>query len=162
MHTPPWFTIVSFNFMAALIPLSALTLWRKPALWPYLFSLFNGLLVAFIDISAGEVQVPALLLAAFTFFTGFASPRRAWRWGIITGVWVPAFEIARVWLGVSQGHSISETAGSFLAIGFAFVGAYGGSLIRKGATGSVSGEHSVATGSTTGEGKNGGHYDDRT
>ena len=162
MHTPLWLTVVCFNAMAAVIPLSALLLWRKPALWPWPCSLFNGLLVAFIDLGSTEVQVPALLLVAFTFFTGFASPRGAWRWGIITGMWVPVFGIARFFIEKSQVHAFGETAGSILALGFAIAGSSVGSFIRAYAGGSASGEHSARTGSTTGEGINGGHHDDKT
>ena len=130
MHTKLWFTIISFNSMAAYIPVSALLLYRRPASWPYLFSLFNGLLVAFIDLGAGEVQVPALLLLAFTFFTGFASPHRAWRWGIITGIWVPVFQIVRMSFEKYPAVSPAEGWGSLIALGFALSGSYGGSIIR--------------------------------
>ncbi len=135
MRAQLWLTIISFNSMAAYIPLSALILWRRPGSWPYLFSLFNGLLIAFIDLEAGEVQVPALLLLAFTFFVGFASPRGVWRWGIITGIWVPVFHIVRMSLERNSGTSIPEGWGSLLALGFAFAGAYGGSFIHRIAAG---------------------------
>jgi hypothetical protein len=152
MHTHLWLTIVSFNSMAAYIPLSALILYRRPALWPYLFSLFNGLLVAFIDLGAGEVQVPALLLLAFTFFTGFASPGGAWRWGIITGIWVPVFQVVRMSFEISPAISIPEVWGSLLAVGFAFAGSYGGSFARTHGARRGHREHSPLNGSTTGEG----------
>ena len=152
MHTPPWFTIISFNSMAAYIPLSALILYLRPGSWPYLFSLFNGLLIAFIDLGAGEVQVRALLLLALTFFVGFASPRGVWRWGIITGMWVPVFHIVLVSLGRNSGISIPEGWGSLLALVFAFAGSYGGSFIQGISAGKDHREHSPLTGSTTGEG----------
>lgn len=152
MHMQLWFTIISFNSMAAYVGLSALILYRRPALWLYLFSLFNGLLVAFIDLGAGEVQVPALLLLAFTFFAGFASPRAAWRWGVITGIWVPVFHTVRMGLGKNPGMSLPEDWGSLLAFGFAFAGSYGGSFIRTIAAGRDNREHSPLNGSTTGEG----------
>jgi len=152
MHTPLWFTIISFNSMAAFIPLSALILYRKPALGPYFLSLFNGLLVAFIDLGAGEVQVPALLLVAFTFFTGFATPGRAWRWGLVTGMWVPVFHFVRMGLQNVSAIPPGETWGSFLALGFALAGAYGGSFIRTLAAARENREHSPLSGSTTVEG----------
>ena len=154
MHTQLWFTIISFNLMAAYIPLSALILYRRPGTWPYLFSLFNGLLIAFIDLGAGEVQVPALLLLAFTFFVGFASPRDVWRWAIATGIWVPVFHIVRMGLDKSPGVSLNESWGSLLALVFAFAGSYGGSFIQRISAGKDQREHSQATGSTTGEGDN--------
>ena len=154
MHTPPWFTIISFNSMAAYVPLSALILYMRPGSWPYLLSIFNGLLIAFIDLGASEVQVPALLLLAFTFFTGFASPRAAWRWGIITGMWVPVFHIVRVSLEKNSAFSLHEDWGSLLALVFAFAGSYGGSFIQRISAGKDLREHSPSTGSTTGEGDN--------
>jgi hypothetical protein len=154
MHAQLWFTIISFNSMAAYIPLSALILYRRPGAWPYLFSLFNGLLIAFIDLGAGEVQVPALLLLAFTFFTGFASPRGAWRWAIVTGLWVPVFHIVRMGLERNPGASFNESWGSLLALVFAFAGSYGGSFIQRISAGKDLREPSLSTGSTTGEGDN--------
>jgi hypothetical protein len=152
MHTQLWFTIISFNSMAAFIPLSALVLYRRPALAPYSFSLFNGLLVAFIDLGAGEVQVPALLLVAFTFFVGFTSPGGAWRWGLITGMWVPVFHFVRMGIQQTPGISPGETWGTFLALGFALAGAYGGSFIRTLSASRENREHSTLSGSTTLEG----------
>jgi hypothetical protein len=152
MHTQLWFTIISFNSMAALIPLSALVLYRRPALAPYFFSLFNGLLVAFIDLGAGEVQVPALLLVAFTFFVGFAFPGRAWRWGLITGIWVPVFHFVRMGVQHTNGITPGESWGSFIALGFALAGACGGSFIRTLAASRENREHSPLSGSTTVEG----------
>lgn len=131
MHTRLWLTILSFHSMAAFIPLSALVLWRRPALWPWLLSTFNGLLVAFIDLEAGDVQVPALLLIGFTFFTGFASPRGAWRWGIITGIWIPVFQFAQWSIGTNPAFAGPEVWGSFLAPAFALAGSYGGSFTRS-------------------------------
>jgi len=149
MHAGLWLTIISFHSMAAYIPLCALLLYRRPALWPYLFSLFNGLLVAFIDLGASEVQVTALLLLAFTFFTGFAFPRGAWRWGFITGMWVPAFQVGRMFI---EGMPRPEAWGSLLALAFAFAGSYGGRFIRTSGGGGDHREHSTPEGSTTGEG----------
>jgi hypothetical protein len=137
--------------MAAYIPLSALILYRKPGSWPYLFSLFNGLLIAFVDLGAGEVQVPALLLLAFTFFLGFASPGAAWRWGIITGIWVPVFHVVRMSLERNPDASLTEVWGSLLALVFSFAGSYGGSFIRRISAERDPREHSTLTGSTTGE-----------
>lgn len=154
MHTPLWFTIISFNSMAAYIPLSALILYLRPGSWPYLFSLFNGLLIAFIDLGAGEVQVPALLLLAFTFFVGFASPRAPWRWGIVTGMWVPVFHIIRMSIEKNSGVSLPEDLGSFLALAFAFAGSYGGSFLHRISGRTDHREHSPVTGSTTDEGDN--------
>lgn len=152
MHSHIWLTVISFHSMAAYIPLSAILLYRKPALWPYLFSTFAGLMIAFFDIGASEVQVPALLLIAFGFFTGYSSPGRAWRWGLFTGIWVPVFHIIRMMIGIAPSGLLPPEWGSVLALVFAMGGAYGGSLLR-----SVSGEnshreHSALTGSTTGEG----------
>jgi hypothetical protein len=131
MHTNLWLTILSFHSMAAFMPLSALALWRRPALWPYLASMFFGLCVAFIDLGASEVQVPALLLIGFTFFTGFASPRGAWRWGIITGIWTPVFHIVQRSIGTNPALSGPEVWGSLLAPVFALAGSYAGSFTRS-------------------------------
>ncbi|HMK38718.1 MAG TPA: hypothetical protein VK569_05205 [Bacteroidota bacterium] len=155
MHTHLWFTIISFHVAAAYIPLSALLLYRRPSLWPYLASLFNGVLVGYIDIGASEVQVTALLLLAFAFFSGFASPRAAWRWGLMTGIWVPAFHIGGMWIQSTPPIPRPEAWGSLLALAFAFAGAYGGRFIRSAAAGTDEREHSPREGSTTGKGEPG-------
>ena len=154
MHTQLWFTIISFNTMAAYIPISAVILYRRPGSWPHLFSLFNGLLVAFIDLGAGEVQVPALLLLAFAFFLGFDSPGGAWRWGILTGIWVPVFHVVRMSLESTPGAPLPEGWGSLLALGFSFAGSYGGTFIQRISAARGPREHSPLTGSTTDEGDN--------
>lgn len=152
MHSHIWFTVISFHSMAAYIPLSAILLYWKPALWPYLFSMFSGLMIAFFDIGAAEVQVPALLLIAFGFFTGYASPGRAWRWGLLTGIWVPAFHIVRMMMRNAPGDLLPAEWGSVLALAFAMGGAYGGSLLGAAAGVRSRGEHSSLRGSTTVEG----------
>ena len=130
MHTHPWLTVIIFNGMAAFIPISALILYFKPAAWPYLLSLFSGLVIGFVDLGASEVQVPALLLLALAFFVGFASPGGPWRWGILTGIWVPVFEIVRLTVAPGRSPADSPWWGSLLALVFAFAGAYGGSVVR--------------------------------
>lgn len=146
MHTRLWLTMLGFHSVAAFIPLSALLLWRRPSLWPGLISLFNGLLVAFIDLGSSEVQVPVLLLIGFTFFTGFASPRAAWRWGILTGMWIPVFQIVQRGFGADPALTGSEVWGSLLAPVFALAGAYGGSFTRSRAASQEGGTFSARGG----------------
>jgi hypothetical protein len=52
-----------------------------------------GLLAAYVDFHATEVQATVLVLLLFTFAFGFASPRRAWRLGLAVGIAVPLAHI---------------------------------------------------------------------
>ena len=124
------FTIITFNSFVLFLPIAAIILWRRPALWLHLLTLFVGIVIALFDLRASEVQLPAFLLLTFGFFAGFAQPRRAWLWGLMLGVWVPIFGFIALGVGLAPYYP-QQQFGSFIAIVPAFIGSYGGALVKR-------------------------------
>jgi hypothetical protein len=130
MSIQTWFTVIAFNALVLGLFIAAIILWRKPELWLHLWTLFVGVLVGLMDVRATEVQMAILLLLGFGFFAGFNQPRRAWRWGLLLGVWVPLFAFIAVGVGLTQWHMQAQL-GSIMALVPAFLGTYAGVLIKK-------------------------------
>ena len=144
MDTPRWMFAVAFNMMAAYLPVSAVVLFFRPAAWPYLFALFTGLFLGFLDLGATDVQGPALLLLTMSMFVSYASPRAPWRWGILTGIWIPAFAIGRWYASACPPLPGGHPWDASMALLFSFAGSYAGSLIHRYGRGKTNGEHSGA------------------
>jgi hypothetical protein len=124
------FTVIAFNTLVLALPVAAIILWRKPELWLHLWTLFVGVLVGLMDVRATEVQMTVFLLLAFGFFAGFAQPKRAWRWALLLGVWVPIFAFIAMGVGLTQFRA-QQQFGSFIALIPASIGTYGGVLVKK-------------------------------
>ena len=81
-----------------------------------------GLAIAYVDSRPtwddSGVTAGALLISAFAI--AFAARRRPWLWALLVGGWVPAIEF-----GIG-GHPAS-----FIALVFAFVGAYAGNGVSR-------------------------------
>ncbi|HUI10634.1 MAG TPA: hypothetical protein VL221_09925 [Bacteroidota bacterium] len=152
METPRWMFMLAFNLMAAYLPVSAVILFFRPASWPNLFALFTGLFLGILDLSATDVQGPALLLLTFSMFIAYASPRAAWRWGLLTGIWIPVFGAARWFAAGSPPLPGGHPWDASMALIFSFAGSYAGSLIHRYGREDRGREHIAASGSTTGTG----------
>ena len=124
------FTFIAFNALLLSLPIAALVLWLKPQWWLNDLTLFIGVLVALMDLRATEVQMTALLLVAFGFFAGFAQPRRAWRWALLLGAWVPLFGAIAYAARLTNARGVDIVA-SFAAIVFALVGVYAGVIVKR-------------------------------
>jgi hypothetical protein len=124
------FVVIAFNTLVLALPIGAIILWRKPELWLHLWTLFVGVLVGLMDVKATEVQLTVLLLLAFGFFAGFNQPRRAWRWAMLLGVWVPLFAFIAAGIGLTQ-FQMQQQFGALIALIPAFLGAYAGVVIKK-------------------------------
>jgi hypothetical protein len=102
-------------------------------------AVFLGLLVAAFDIVApfgdDTEKGTIVLLAASGGLLGFLQPRRPWRWGTTTGVWMPLSHGLFYLLG--WGHAINPNTFPayvlLLAVSVAICtgGGYAGSLLRK-------------------------------
>jgi hypothetical protein len=81
-----------------------------------------GLLIAFIDSSPGwdDTGISAGMIFLASALFGAISPERAWLWALAVGSWIP-------FLSILHQHNY----GAFLALAFAFPGAYAGALLRK-------------------------------
>ncbi len=125
-----WFTFFAFNALVLSLPIAAIILWLKPHWWLNLLTLFIGVLVGLMDLRATEVQMTAFLLIAFGFFAGFAQPRRAWRWALMLGVWVPLFGAIASAARLTNARGVDVIA-SAAAIAFALVGVYAGVMVKR-------------------------------
>jgi hypothetical protein len=85
------------------------------------FCIVVGLAIAYVDSRPtwddSGITVGALLVAAA--FAGFAVPYRAWRWGLLLGIWTPVIEIV-----------LYGSIGAFAAPVFGVLAALVGSALR--------------------------------
>jgi len=90
-----------------------------------LFAVGLGGSIAYVDSRPtwDDTGITALALFLVAAAFGFASPRRAWVWGLALGIWIPLLGILR-----------TGNYGSVLALLFAFAGAMAGMLLRKAAS----------------------------
>src|SRR5260221_5487347 len=63
----------------------------------YLLAAACGVLAGWIDIKIGDLLFTALIVLASCMALGFARPRKAWRWVVLVGIFVPIME----WLAYS-------------------------------------------------------------
>ncbi len=95
----------------------------------YLLAAACGVLAGWIDIKIGDLLFTALIVLASCMALGFARPRKAWRWVVLVGFFVPIME----WLAyafLSQKPERAQIYESFLAFLPGIVGAYGGAFGR--------------------------------
>ena len=62
MSAQTLFTVIVFNSLVLFIPVAMLLLYMRPQLWHYLFALFLGLVIGWMDMHSVEVQPTVLLL----------------------------------------------------------------------------------------------------
>lgn len=81
-----------------------------------------GLLIGYVDSRPtwDDTGVTAGVLLISTAILGALAPQRPWVWALCVGLWIPIFGIAT-----------SSNYGSLIAVAIAFVGAYGGMLLRR-------------------------------
>ncbi len=121
---------IIFNSLLLFMVAAAIALWLKPRLWLPLFTLFLGFIVGWLDLSSSEVSSSVLMLLMFSFFAGFAQPRRAWLSALLLGIWVPIFGLLAANLHVTHLTS-AEMIASLLPLVFTFAGAYAGFVARR-------------------------------
>jgi hypothetical protein len=85
-------------------------------------ALASGLTIALIDTSPGwnDTGITAMGLLGICAIFGAIKPNWAWVWALIIGLWLPGLNIL-----------IYHNYGSFLALAFAFAGAFLGAFTRK-------------------------------
>jgi hypothetical protein len=95
----------------------------------YLLAIGLGLFAGWIDIKFGDLLFTALMVLASCMLLGFVSPRNAWRWVILVGIFVPLTD----WFAyavLSQKPERAQIYEAFLAFLPGIVGAYGGAFGR--------------------------------
>jgi hypothetical protein len=79
-----------------------------------------------------EPQAAMIVIMVFAGLLGFVQPQKAWRWALIVGPGVPMVYLIATALGY-HAKSVAEPGGdaSLIALIPAFIGTYGGVLLRK-------------------------------
>ena len=77
---------------------------------------------AALDLSLRDTSTSLIAILLVSMIVGYLGPRRAWRWGLLFGAFLP--------LGHLMMHRSGELAG-LLAFLPAFVGAYLGAFLEK-------------------------------
>ena len=93
---------------------------RTGLLWTAAVVLAAG--TAALDLTLADTSTSLIAILFFATVIGYFGPRRAWRWGLLFGVFLPL------------GHFVMRRAGELaglLAFMPAFVGAYLGSFLEK-------------------------------
>jgi MFS family permease len=109
-----------------------------------LLALAAGIFVGYVDIHSSEVFIPVLLILGFAFIFGYLLPAIAWRLALLIGIGVPLVLLAAYYLGYEpkfveelkklQEHyvyNIKDVLGSVLVFIPAFIGVYGGVMLKK-------------------------------
>jgi hypothetical protein len=97
----------------------------------YGLAILLGIAAGIINVNLGDVLVTTLFVLISTLALGFMRPRRAWRWILIVGVFVPLLQlITYLWLGWKPYRpQIWESGLGFLT---GTAGCYCGALARLG------------------------------
>jgi len=127
-----------FHLLVYFLPLSIILLYLWPRLWHHLLSIFFGIIAGMIDVQSQEVQLTVLLLLVFGLFMGFNQPVKAWRWGLLLGVFVPLFAISSIIESSAAEKMVNEGVFAAIAIVPAMLGVYIGVLLRSQSRTSVS------------------------
>jgi len=131
MHDRLIFTMTWFHLLVCFLPLSIILLYLWPRLWHHLLSIFFGVIAGMIDVNSQEVQLTVLLLLVFGVFMGFNQPLKAWRWGVLLGVFVPLFAISSILESSAADKMVTEGVFAAIAIVPAMIGVYVGVLLRS-------------------------------
>src|ERR1700736_5297406 len=97
----------------------------------YLLAVMFGALAGWVNIKVGDLLLTAMVVLAACMLLGILSPRKAWRWVLLVGAFVPVVE----WLAyffLSQKPERAQIYESFLAFVPGIAGAVGGAVGRGG------------------------------
>jgi hypothetical protein len=95
-------------------------------------AVLGGFIAGAVDFRNDEPQAAVLIILALAGLLGFMQPKKAWRWAVIVGLGIPVVYLIATALGY-QSKSVPEPGwyASLIVLIPAFLGAYGGGLLRK-------------------------------
>jgi hypothetical protein len=104
---------------------------KKNTNWTIIGALVFGLLAGWLDFNSEEVQLPALMVIAFSFGFSVANPTQAWLIALLLGGGIPVVAFVARQLGLTSAfESTPWYAGIILPLAIAFIAAYAGVLFR--------------------------------
>jgi hypothetical protein len=104
---------------------------QKSSAFIYVLAVLLGLSAGMLEVTIGDLLVTAIFVMISTMALGFVRPRRAWRWTLIVGAFVPLVRLVAYVVLTQKPYraQIWESALGFLT---GIAGSYGGVLARKG------------------------------
>jgi len=104
---------------------------RKSDVFIYLLAVLFGLSAGLLEITVGDLLATALCVLISTLVLGFVRPRRAWRWTVIVGAFVPLMRLA-AYLVMNQTPYRAQIWESGLGLVTGIAGSYAGAMARLG------------------------------
>ena len=104
---------------------------RKSDVFIYLLAVLFGLSAGLLEITVGDLLATALCVLLSTLVLGFLRPRRAWRWTVIVGAFVPLMHLA-AYLVMTQKPYRAQIWESGLGLVTGIAGSYAGAMARLG------------------------------
>jgi lysylphosphatidylglycerol synthetase-like protein (DUF2156 family) len=103
----------------------------KADVFIYLLAVLFGLSAGLLEIRVGDLLATALCVLLSTLVLGFLRPRRAWRWILVVGAFVPVMRLA-AYLIMNQRPYRAQIWESGLGFVTGIAGSYAGALARLG------------------------------
>jgi lysylphosphatidylglycerol synthetase-like protein (DUF2156 family) len=104
---------------------------RKSDVFIYLLAGLFGLSAGLLEITVGDLLATALCVLISTLVLGFLRPRRAWRWTVVVGAFVPLMRLA-AYLVMNQKPYRAQIWESGLGFVTGIAGSYAGAMARLG------------------------------
>jgi hypothetical protein len=104
---------------------------RKSDIFIYLLAVLFGLSAGLLEITVGDLLATALCVLVSTLVLGFLRPKRAWRWTVIVGAFVPVVRLA-AYLVMNQRPYRAQIWESGLGLVTGIAGSYAGAMARLG------------------------------
>ena len=97
----------------------------------YPLTVLFGLPLGYVNLHTDDTQFVALPLLAACCLLGFLYPRHAWRWALLTGLWIPLSQLWALLVPMKLPYSDNNISGAIIgALLFGLAGAYLGVLGR--------------------------------
>jgi lysylphosphatidylglycerol synthetase-like protein (DUF2156 family) len=104
---------------------------QKSDIFIYLLAVLFGLSAGLLEITVGDLLATALCVLISTLVLGFLRPRRAWKWTVIVGAFVPLMRLA-AYLVMNQKPYRAQIWESGLGLVTGIAGSYAGAMARLG------------------------------
>lgn len=98
----------------------------------YILGAILGICAGLLDVKVGDLLFTALFVLASTMLLGMLRPQRPWRWILVVGIFVPILQLL-AYVFLTEKPYRAQIYESLLGFLTGIAGAYGGSVMRRGA-----------------------------